>query len=385
MPFGDFQFELYLRGLAGQTPELPMTMAGIEAAALARMDPRSAGYVAGGAGTEQTMRANREAFDRWRIVPRMLRGVTERNLSTTVCGTPMPAPVLLAPIGVLGIVHPDAERAVARAAAATGVPMVLSTAASTSMEDVAAEAGDAPRWYQLYWPTDRTVAASLVHRAEAAGYQAIVVTVDTWTLGWRPRDLDQAYLPFLTTEGLANYLSDPAFRAGLAVPPEQDPQAAVLHWVGMFGDAALTWDDLAWLAGQTELPVLLKGICHPDDARAAADAGVAGIVVSNHGGRQVDGAIGSLDALPGVVAAVGDRATVLFDSGIRTAPDVIKALALGAKAVLLARPYAYGLGLAGETGVRHVIRCLLAELDITMSLAGAARLTDLTPDSLARV
>ncbi|HEY9476277.1 MAG TPA: alpha-hydroxy-acid oxidizing protein, partial [Mycobacteriales bacterium] len=277
MPFGDFQFELYLRGLAGQVPDLPMTPAGVEAAALARMDPKAAGYVAGGAGAEQTMRANREAFERWRIVPRMLRGITERNLSTTVCGTPMPAPVMLAPIGVLGIVHPDAERAVARAAAATGVPMVLSTAASTSMEEVAAEAGDAPRWYQLYWPTDRTVAASLVHRAEAAGYRAIVVTVDTWTLGWRPRDLEQAYLPFLTTEGLANYLSDPAFRAGLAVPPEQDPQAAVLHWVSMFGDPALTWDDLAWLAGQTELPVLLKGICHPDDARAAADAGVAGI------------------------------------------------------------------------------------------------------------
>jgi L-lactate dehydrogenase (FMN-dependent) and related alpha-hydroxy acid dehydrogenases len=381
VPFGDFQFELYLRGLAGQTPELPMTMAGIEAAALARMDPRSAGYVAGGAGTEQTMRVNREAFDRWRIVPRMLRGVTERNLSTTVCGTPMPAPVLLAPIGVLGIVHPDAERAVARAAAATGVPMVLSTAASTSMEDVAAEAGDAPRWYQLYWPTDRTVAASLVHRAEAAGYQAIVVTVDTWTLGWRPRDLDQAYLPFLTTEGLANYLSDPAFRAGLAVPPEQDPQAAVLHWVGMFGDAALTWDDLAWLAGQTELPVLLKGICHPDDARAAADAGVAGIVVSNHGGRQVDGAAGALDCLPAVVAAANGL-PVLFDSGVRSGADAFRALALGARAVLVGRPYVYGLALAGTAGVTHVLRCLLAELDLTLALSGHRSLAELNPDVL---
>ena len=381
MPFGDFQFELYLRGLAGQTPELPMTMAGIEAAALARMDPRSAGYVAGGAGTEQTMRANREAFDRWRIVPRMLRGVTERNLSTTVCGTPMPAPVLLAPIGVLGIVHPDAERAVARAAAATGVPMVLSTAASTSMEDVAAEAGDAPRWYQLYWPTDRTVAASLVHRAEAAGYQAIVVTVDTWTLGWRPRDLDQAYLPFLTTEGLANYLSDPAFRAGLAVPPEQDPQAAVLHWVGMFGDAALTWDDLAWLAGQTELPVLLKGICHPDDARAAADAGVAGIVVSNHGGGQIDGAAGALDCLPAVVAAANGL-PVLFDSGVRSGADAFRALALGARAVLVGRPYVYGLALAGTAGVTHVLRCLLAELDLTLALSGHRSLAELNPDVL---
>lgn len=382
MSFGDFQFEVYLRGLAGTTPELPMTSAGVEQAALARMTPQAAGYVAGGAGTEQTVRANREAFDRWRIVPRMLRGVTERDLSTTVCGTPMPAPVLLAPVGVLGIVHPDAERAVARAAATTGVPMVLSTAASTPMEDVAAQAGDAPRWYQLYWPTDRTVAASLVHRAETAGYTAIVVTVDTWTLGWRPRDLEQAYLPFLTTEGLANYFSDPAFRAGLANPPEQDQQAAVLHWVGMFGDPALTWDDLAWLAGQTELPVLLKGICHPDDARAAVDAGVAGIVVSNHGGRQVDGGAAALDCLPAVVAAAGGL-PVLFDSGVRSGADILKALALGARAVLVGRPYVYGLALAGADGVAHVLRCLLAELDLTLALSGHRSLAELTPDLLA--
>ncbi|HEX5496104.1 MAG TPA: alpha-hydroxy-acid oxidizing protein [Mycobacteriales bacterium] len=377
MSFGDFQFELYLRGLAGTAPELPMTGAGVEAAALARMSPRAAGYVAGGAGAEQTVRANREAFERWRIVPRMLRGITERDLSTTVCGTAMPAPVLLAPVGVLGIVHPDAERAVARAAAATGVPMVLSTAASTPLEDVAAEAGDAPRWYQLYWPADRSVAASLVRRAEAAGYTAIVVTVDTWTLGWRPRDLDEAYLPFLTAEGLANYFSDPAFRAGLAVPPERDVQAAVLHWTGMFGDPALTWDDLAWLAGQTELPVLLKGICHPDDARAAVDAGVAGIVVSNHGGRQVDGAAAALDCLPAVVAAAGGL-PVLFDSGVRTGADVVKALALGARAVLVGRPYVYGLGLAGADGVIHVLRCLLAELELTLALSGHRSSAELT-------
>jgi lactate 2-monooxygenase len=376
--FGDFQFEIYLQGLAGTRPDLPMTAAGVEAAALERMTPQAAGYVAGGAGGEETVRANRSAFDRWRIVPRMLRGVTDRDLSTTVCGTALPAPVMLAPVGVLGIVHPDGERAVARAAAATGVPMILSTAASNSLEDVAAEAGEAPRWFQLYWPTDRAVAASLVRRAEAAGYGAVVVTLDTWTLGWRPRDLAQAYLPFLTGEGLANYFSDPAFRAGLAAPPEEDLQAAVLHWVQMFGDPSLSFDDLAWLSGQTELPVLVKGICHPDDARAAVDAGVAGIVVSNHGGRQVDGAAAALDCLSGVVAAAGGL-PVLFDSGVRSGADVLKALALGARAVLLGRPYVYGLALAGADGVRHVLRCLLADLDLALALSGHRSPAELTP------
>lgn len=381
MHFGDFQNEIYLQALGGTAPALPMTPAGIEAAALERMSPQAAGYVAGGAGSELTMRANRAAFERWRIMPRMLRGVTSRDLAVTVCGTRLPAPVLLAPVGVLGIVHPEGELAVARAADATGVPMILSTAASNPLEDVAAAAGAAPRWFQLYWPKDRTVAASLVRRAEAAGYQAIVVTVDTWALGWRPRDLEQGYLPFLTAQGLANYFSDPAFRAGLAESPEQDPSAAVLHWLGMFGDPALTWDDLSWLAGQTELPVLLKGICHPDDARAAVDAGVAGIVVSNHGGRQIDGAAAALDCLPAVVAAAGNL-PVLVDSGIRTGADVLKALALGARAVLLGRPYVYGLALDGTEGVRHVLRCLLAELDLALALSGHGSPCELTPGVL---
>lgn len=381
MQFGDFQYEIYLQGLGGTRPDLPMTIAAVEAAALERMTPQAAGYVAGGAGVEETVRANRKAFDRWRILPRMLRGVTERDLSTTVCGTPMPAPVMLAPVGVLGIVHPEGERAVARAAAATGVPMILSTAASNSLEDVAAEAGDAPRWFQLYWPKDRGVAASLVRRAERAGYRAVVVTLDTWTLGWRPRDLAQAYLPFLTGEGLANYFSDPVFRAGLAAPPEEDRQAAVLHWIQMFGDPSLTFDDLSWLSGQTELPVLVKGICHPDDARAAVDAGVHGIIVSNHGGRQVDGAAAALDCLPAVVAAAGE-VPVLFDSGVRSGADILKAVALGARAVLVGRPYAYGLALAGADGVRHVLRCLLADFDLALALSGHRTPAELTPDVL---
>ena len=273
---GDYQNEIYLHGLAGTVPDLPMAPAELEAAGLAAMSPEAVGYVAGGAGAEETVRANRAAFDRWRIVPRMLRGIGSRDLRTTVLGTPMPAPVLLGPVGVMEIIHPDCESAVAAAAAALGVPMILSTAASTSMEAVAQASGDGPRWYQLYWPRDRTVAASFLSRAEAAGYTAIVVTLDTWLLGWRPRDLARGYLPFLQGKGMANYTSDPAFRAGLAKPPEEDMQAAIMHWLGMFADPSLTWDDIAWLREQTSLPIVVKGILHPDDARQALDVGVDG-------------------------------------------------------------------------------------------------------------
>jgi lactate 2-monooxygenase len=374
--FGDFQYEIYLQGAAGQRPALPITHDELERAASEVMTPEGRGYVAGGAGCEQTVRANREAFGRWRIVPRMLRGVAERDLSTTVLGTRMPAPVLLAPVGVLGVLHSDGELAVARGAAGLGVPMVLSTLGSVPMEDVADALGETPRWFQLYWPSNRDVAASLVQRAAKAGFGALVVTVDTGVLAWRPRDLALGYLPFLQAQGLANYFTDPAFRAGLAKPPEEDPQAAVGHWIAMFGSLALTWDDLAWLRSVSTLPILLKGILHPDDARRAVDCGVSGLVVSNHGGRQVDGAAAALDCLPGVVSAAGDL-PVLLDSGVRTGSDVIKALALGARAVLLGRPYVYGLALAGADGVRHVLRCLLADLDLSCALSGLRRVADI--------
>ena len=379
MSHAGFQNDVYLKGLLGEPPTLPFDWRAVQAAAEQVMTPGAVGYVSGGAGAEDTMRANREAFDRWRLLPRMLRGIpAERDLSTTLLGTAMPAPVMLAPVGVLSIVHAEAERAVARAAAAVGLTMVLSTASATAMEDVQAELDGSPAWYQLYWPSDRSVAQSLVGRAEKSGYQAIVVTLDTWQLGWRPRDLDTAYLPFLRGEGIANYTSDPAFQAGLT-----DPAGEVLHFLGMFNNPALTWDDLAWLQGQTTLPVVLKGIQHPDDARRAVDAGVHAIVCSNHGGRQVDGAVGSLDALPAVVEAAGEL-PVLFDSGVRTGADAVKALALGASAVLLARPWVYGLGLAGAAGVEHVLRCFLADLDLQLGLSGHAGVTDLSAASLVR-
>jgi lactate 2-monooxygenase len=381
--FANHQNEIYLQGLAGATPSYPVDVGELERRAAEVMTPQALGYVAGAAGAEETMRANRDAFARRRIVPRMLRGVgAERDLSVTVCGTELAAPLLLAPIGVLEIVHPQAERAVAQACAATGTAMVLSTASSTSMEDVAGELGDAPGWYQLYWPSDREMAASFLQRAETAGYSALVVTLDTWQLGWRPRDLAGAYLPFLRAQGMANYLSDPVFRSRLAAPPEEDPQAAVLHFLSVFSDATLTWDDLAFLREHTSLPLVLKGIQDPDDARRAVDAGVEGVVVSNHGGRQVDGAVGALDQLPAVREAVGDALTVLFDSGVRTGADAVKALALGAEAVLLGRPYVAGLALGGADGVGHVLRCFLADLDLCLGLSGHARPADLSPDLL---
>jgi lactate 2-monooxygenase len=382
--FAGYQNEIYLAGLDDVTPDLPTDLTRLEALAEERMPAASFGYVAGSAGSEATARANRAAFDAWRIVPRMLRNVSAVDLSVTVLGTPMPAPVVLAPVGVLGVVHPEGESAVARAAASLSVPMVVSTAASATLEEVAA-AGDGLRWYQLYWPKDRDLAASFLERAASSGYRALVVTIDTFTMGWRPRDLGNAFLPFLRGVGNQNYFADPVFQAAVGGPVVDDNRAAaVLHWGATFGNPALTWDDLGFLREHWDGPIALKGIQHPDDARRAVQAGIAGVVVSNHGGRQVDGAVASLDALPAVVEAVGDEIEVLFDSGIRTGADVVKPLALGARAVLLGRPYVYGLGLAGEAGVRHVLRCVLAELELTLALSGASRPSELTPELLVR-
>ncbi|HEV3046877.1 MAG TPA: alpha-hydroxy-acid oxidizing protein [Solirubrobacteraceae bacterium] len=386
--FANFQFEVYAQGLAGETPHLPVGAAALQERARERLTAEAYGYVAGGAGGERTMAANLRAFERWEIVPRMLRDVSERDLSTSVLCTRMPAPILLAPIGVQSIVHPDGELAVGRAAAAHGLPAILSTAASHTLEQVAAAmeeaAQPASRWFQLYWPRDRDLAASFVARAAAAGYEAIVVTLDTWLLGWRPRDLDNAYLPFLKGEGVANYFSDPVFRAALERPPEEDPGPAIGHWAYQFANPRVTWDDLAWLRGQTTLPIVLKGVLHPEDARRARDAGVEGVIVSNHGGRQVDGSIGALDALAGVREAGGGELAILFDSGIRTGADVFKALALGADAVCLGRPFMWGLGLDGQAGVEHVLRCLLAELDLTLALSGYTEIGQVDSSALRR-
>ncbi|HEY7603609.1 MAG TPA: alpha-hydroxy-acid oxidizing protein [Gaiellaceae bacterium] len=407
------QTEIYLAGVRGRRPGLPLDHRKLERKARARMSPQAFAYVAGGAGSERTIAANRAAFDRRRIVPRVLRDVSGRDLSVELLGRRLPTPFLLAPIGVLELAHRDSDLAVARAAAAEGVPMIFSNQASRPMEECAAAMGGSPRWFQLYWSSSDDLVVSFLRRAEACGCGAIVVTLDTKILGWRARDLELAHLPFATGMGIAQYTSDPVFR-GLVDPSAVERSgpptpaavralvratrsypgsfrdnlrsgagvAAVRKVMEIYSRPSLTWDDFAWLRERTTLPIVLKGILHPDDARLAVEHGLDGIVVSNHGGRQVDGAIASLDALPDVVQAVDGRIPVLFDSGVRTGADAFKALALGAAAVLLGRPYVYGLALRGEQGVRDVIRNAVADFDLTMALSGCRTVADIRPECL---
>ncbi len=385
MGFGDFQNEIYFRGLQGVVPEYPVVHAELEQRAQAAMPPSIWSYVAGGAGDERTQRANVTAFDRWGVVPRMFVGAKDRDLSVEMFGMTFPTPLFMAPVGVIGLCAQDGhgDLATARAAARTGVPMVASTLTVDPLEDVAAEFGDTPGFFQLYTPTDRDLAASLVQRAEQAGYRGIVVTLDTWITGWRPRDLSTGNFPQLRGHCLANYFTDPVFLASLERSPEEDPMSAVLRWVQLFGNP-LRWEDLSWLRSLTDLPLIVKGICHPDDVRRARDGGVDGIYCSNHGGRQANGGLPALDVLPEVVDAA-DGLPVLFDSGVRSGADVVKALALGATAVGVGRPYAYGLALGGADGIVHVLRTLLAEADLIMAVDGYPGLKDLTRECLRSV
>jgi lactate 2-monooxygenase len=355
-------------------PEWPIEAADWERAAHEKLEPGAFGYLAGGAGSESTMRANLAAFDRWRIRPRMLTGNASRDISVDVLGLHSSAPFLLAPIGVLSIAHPDAEVAVGKASTATSVPMVLSSAATHSLEQVA-ETG-CPRWFQLYWVNDREICASFVHRAEANGYTAIVVTLDTLALGWRPRDLRLAYLPFVTGEGCGQFFNDPVFLSRLDKPPAEDTLTAAAAMLATFPNIGLTWDDLDWLRNETSLPLLVKGVLTADDAQRALDHGINGVIVSNHGGRQVDGAVAALDALVEVRDAL-PSAVVLMDGGIRCAGDVLKAVALGADAVLLGRPYAYALAVGGQTGVETLVQNLMAEVDLALALAGGTSVREL--------
>ncbi|MBL9213995.1 MAG: alpha-hydroxy-acid oxidizing protein [Opitutaceae bacterium] len=413
------QREIYVAGLGGRRPVVPVAWAELEQAARAAMSPDAWAYVAGGAGREATADANRAALDRRRIVPRVLVDVERRDLAVELFGRRLAAPLLLAPVGVLEMVHREADLAAARAAAAWGVPFIFSNQASVPMEACSAAMGAGPRWFQLYWSRSNALVASLVRRAEACGCEAVVLTLDTTMLGWRPRDLDRGSLPFLRGLGIAQYTSDPVFREEVrramleSAPPDgarppltlgaiaaaleqkarypgglwhnlasREPRAAVQRFVATYSRPSLQWEDLAFLRSLTKLPILLKGILHPDDARRALTHGMDGLIVSNHGGRQVDGGVGALDALPGVVAAVQGRVPVLFDSGVRGGADVLKALALGAAAVCLGRPYVYGLAVAGQAGVEAVIANVLAELDLTLGLAGVGAVRGLSPSVL---
>jgi lactate 2-monooxygenase len=415
------QQTIYLGGVSGLRPRVPADATNLEERARRRMSKSAYAYIAAGAGTEQTVRSNREAFERWKIVPRMLRDVSERDTSVELFGQRLKSPFMLAPVGVLEMVDHDADIAVARAARAEGVPMILSNQASRPMEAVARELGDTARWFQLYWSTSNDLVESLVSRAEGAGCSAIVVTLDTTILGWRSRDLDLAFLPFLRGKGIAQYTSDKVFTRLLTEPPPADAprrpnprpnlralrtlvdvgraypdrflraltsgraRAAVERFTQIYSRPSLTWDDLPFLRERTKLPILLKGIVHPDDARQAVDAGMDGLVVSNHGGRQLDGAIATLDALPGVIEAVDGRVPVLLDSGVRGGADMFKALALGARAVLIGRPYVYGLAIAGEAGVREVIQNFAADFDLTLGLAGCRSVDEVSRDALVRI
>ncbi len=420
------QRDINTAGLGGRRPAVPVGQAALAQAAQAAMSPEAWAYIAGGAGREATMDGNQAAFDRWQIVPRVLRNVEQRDPSVEILGQRFPSPLLLCPVGVLAMAHREADLAVARAAGAMGVPYILSNQASVPMEQCAAAMGDTPRWFQLYWSKSNEVVASFVRRAEACGCSAIVLTLDTTMLGWRPRDLDLGLLPFLHGQGIAQYTSDPVFRAQLQEgwnaaagrvgagapgpkPPlnlatiaaalEQkasypggllknlmsgEPRAAVQHFAAIFSRPSLQWDDLKLLRQYTKLPILLKGVLHPADARKAFECGVDGLIVSNHGGRQIDGAIASLDALPAVAEAVNGKIPVLFDSGIRGGADVFKALALGATAVCLGRPYVYGLAIAGQRGVEEVIANVLAEFDLTLGLAGCTSSREVTRECLVK-
>lgn len=383
--WGDFQGDIYRRGLDGVVPELPTNLLQLEALALHELSDEARGYIVASAGDSSTARENRVALDRWRLVPGVLAGVAERSTRFDLLGQRVLAPLLIAPVGVQSLAHAEGELATVRAAGSVGVPYIHSQAASHSYEEVAEAAPDAQRWSQFYWVTEDDVCVSLLERAAAAGFTHLVLTVDTLVLGWRPADLDRGYLPFLRGVGIANYATDPAFLARIEPHRRRDTSALAEEWIRIFPNPGLTWDRLDFVRRHWSGPILIKGISTSDDALRALDHGMDGVIVSNHGGRQIDGAIGAIDCLPDVVAAVDGRCPVLFDSGVRTGVDVFRAIALGAAAVLVGRAFLYGLALGGRPGVEHVLRAILAEFDLTMALTGHRSHLEIGPDSLRRV
>ncbi len=411
----EVQSRIYSAGVFGHKPVVPTNADALAERGRRAMSGPALDYVETGAGSGSTMTANRAAFDRHRIVPRMLTDVSSRDQSIELFGRRHPSPFLTCPIGVLEMAHADADLAVARAARAAQVPMIISSQASEPMERIASELGDHERWFQLYWSNEPSVMESFVRRAEAIDARAIVVTLDTLVLGWRTLDLDRGFLPFARGMGIAQYTSDPAFNvlAEKAEPPAVQgrptptavrslvqmsrrhpgsladnlrspaPRKAVQTFLDVFSKTDLTWDDLATLRGLTDLPIVVKGVQSPEDARKALDHGVDGLHVSNHGGRQTDGAIASLDALEQIAPAVDGRVPIIFDSGIRCAADAFKALALGADAIGIGRPYVYGLAIAGEDGARAVLEHFRAELDLQMANAGVRSIAEIDRSTLA--
>lgn len=402
-PFKAFEYQVktYIEGTQGKLPLISPDWKILEKQAIEQMPSNARSYIVGGAGLQKSMENNRNGFDKYQIVPRMLKNVENRDTSTNIFGVDFPSPFFLCPIGVAEMVHPEGDRDIARGASPTGIPYIFSNQASFPMEDCAKEMGETPFFFQLYWSKSRELVASLVRRAEACGAKGIIVTLDTTLLGWRTQDLAIAYLPFLHGKGIAQYTSDPVFmkmamenveKANIENHASDSPEfkklvgmACVNLFAQIYTNPATTWDDLAYLREHTKLPIILKGILHPDDAKLAVEYGMDGIIVSNHGGRQVDGAISTIEALPAIVEVVKKRIPVMLDSGIRGGADMFKALALGADAVGLGRPHVYGLTLAGAEGVTEVIRQLQADFELTMALSGCKNISEINTDCIVKV
>jgi lactate 2-monooxygenase len=422
----DRQRSIYLHGMSGKRPVIPFHANTLREAARQKMSEKAWAYIDGGAGNEESIQSNTSVFSKISIQPRMMRPNETADFSTSLFGMDLPFPLLLAPIGALDLICPGADRIVARGCRDTGIPFIFSNQAGTPMERCGEDMGDTPRWFQLYWSKSDDLVLSFVRRAEACGCRAIVLTVDTTLLGWRSRDLALGHLPFLQGMGIAQYTSDKVFmdllhkgsvqptagtpkpainQAGTPRPPitlstilsilqlkanhpggfwknlfSKEPLEAVRLFTSIYSNPALSWDKVVWLRGQTRLPILIKGILRADDAQQAAACGADGIIISNHGGRQVDGAIPTLDALIHIRKVLPRPFPVLLDSGIRSGSDMFKALALGADAVLLGRPYAYGLAIARQQGVKDVIMNLLNDFELTARLAGCRNLEEINGD-----
>ncbi|NER19181.1 MAG: alpha-hydroxy-acid oxidizing protein [Symploca sp. SIO1C2] len=361
------------------TNNQPINLFDYEAIAPQNLSPMALDYYAGGAWDEVTLRNNRTAFEALKLLPRMLVDVSQRDLSTEILGEPVSLPIMIAPMAFQCLAHPEGEIATAKAAAALGTVMILSTMSTKSLEEVAQIPQETNQWFQLYIHRDRSLTRALVERAEAAGFKALCLTVDAPMLGCRERDrLNQFTLP----SGME--LANLATMADLEIP-QTAGESGLLSYFAQQIDPGVTWWDVEWLHSLTSLPIAIKGILRADDALRAVEYGAKAVIVSNHGGRQLDGAIATIDALPEIVAAVGEQAEVLIDGGIRRGTDVLKALALGAKGVLLGRPVLWGLACAGEAGVRQVLELLRNELDVAMGLSGCATIQDIDSSLVKRL
>ncbi|EFI70077.1 hydroxyacid oxidase 1 [Lysinibacillus fusiformis ZC1] len=372
--------DLLLKNITAQAP-FPICFADLEKAVAEKIEAGPFGYIRSGAGGEQTLRNNRAAFEKYSIVPRFLNDVSNVDTSVHLFGKTYPTPFLFAPVGMNGMVHDEGELAVARAAQFLNTPYIQSTVSTFALEEVAQAAPSATKWFQLYWSTNEEIAFSMAARAEEAGFEAIVLTVDTVMLGWREEDVRNQFSPLKLGYARGNYMNDPVFTASL---PDDSFESYVQGVLQNVFHPTLNWEHVRELKKRTNLPILLKGILHPEDAKLAIDNGINGIIVSNHGGRQLDGVIGSLDALPAIAKVVNRQIPIILDSGVYRGMDALKALSLGADAVAIGRPFVYGLALEGQQGVEKVMTNLYDELKVSIALAGATSVKGLRNITLVK-